>query len=275
MLLDHPAVFAPVFKEVHYFDTVHVPAHQDFQARRARRSRQIMARQIAPTIAHRAALFVLTELFRHRTARRYVAEHRFAAAMAADPIDDRWYAGLFEGARPDQVTCDFTPAYALLPDSGIAHMRRLCPDAKILYILRNPVERALSHARMLVVRNQRPRTTEHLVELLDSPVLTGQDDSLSIIDRWQAAWPEGRFEVLFFDDIARQPQHLLRQVCTGVGLDYRERYFKRAHRVVYPGPEIAVPDHVTAMLRRRHAGLLAGLRARFPAQTAAWPDPQG
>lgn len=270
MLAGHPGIFMPPLKEAHYFDTLHVAFQKNFQMRRSGRARRLLHEQFERTPVHRAATVFLTEILRHPSARRYVAELRFTAVLWERTLDDSWYASLFAGAGPGQVTCDFTPAYALLPPSGIEHVRRLAPDARILFILRDPVERALSHARMLVVRHGAPRTTESLRGFLDSFPVRSRDDSVAVLDRWRAHWPAELFKVLFYDDVAARPLDVLADVCRFAGLPYDPRHFPRAGKVVYRGPAIPASEEIVAMLGERFAPMLAELARRYPTPAAGW-----
>lgn len=273
MLARHPRVFMPPLKEVHYFDALHVPVQRNFQLRRAGRARRLLREQFARNPAYRAITYMLTEVIRYPKLRRYFHELRFTASLWETPMDDAWYASLFEGARPDQVTCDFTSAYALLPPDGIAHLRRLNPEARVVFILRNPVDRALSHARMLVKRHKAPRTDASLRKFLDSKVVRSRDDSIAVLDCWQAHWPKEQFKVLFFDDIESRPLDVLADVCGFAGLDYDPRYFPRPDRVVYRGPSIPASDETLAMLRERFAPMLEELARRYPEPAARWDQP--
>jgi hypothetical protein len=270
MLARHPGTFMPPMKEVHYFDTLHVPRQRTFQIRRSGRARRLLHEQFEQSAAHRLVAFLLTDVLRHKGARRYIAELRFTAALWGKTVDDEWYASLFEGARPDQVACDFTPAYALLPPAGIEHVRRLNPDARILIILRDPIERALSHARMLVVRNGAPRTSESLLQFLNHWAVRSRDDCVAVLDRWQAHWPQEQFKVLFYDDIRARPFDVLADVCDYAGLRYDQSYFPRAGRVVYRGPSIPATDDMMLMLRQRFEPILAELARRYPTPASGW-----
>lgn len=59
-----------------------------------------------------------------------------------------WYRDLMTPPTPDRVTLDFTPDYALLNDEQIAECKALNPTARVIYILRDPLARAVSALRM-------------------------------------------------------------------------------------------------------------------------------
>lgn len=63
----------------------------------------------------------------------------------------RWYAGHFSGARPDQLIGEVTPYYLFHPHAP-EWIARLLPQVRLIVLLRDPVERALSgyfHSRRL------------------------------------------------------------------------------------------------------------------------------
>src|SRR5688572_16204892 len=55
-----------------------------------------------------------------------------------------WYASLFEPARDDQVVGEDSTTY-LASERAPARVRALLPDVRLVFLLRDPVERAYSH----------------------------------------------------------------------------------------------------------------------------------
>ena len=62
----------------------------------------------------------------------------------------RFYAGKFEDGRA-RVRGEITPAYSALPPDRIRFIRSVMPDLKLIFLMRNPVDRAWSHALMDLV----------------------------------------------------------------------------------------------------------------------------
>jgi hypothetical protein len=270
MLAGHPNVFMPVFKEIHYFDALHIPSQKSVLVRRKLRSRRLLFEQIERSPVHRLFSFVAADVVQHRVFRRYLAELRAATSLDCSAIDDSWYARFFEEAGPSSIACDFTATYALLPPEGIAHLRRLNHQARIIYIVRNPVERALSHARMLLVRNRAPRTIESLRSFVDHDRVRMHDDCVEIIDRWREHWPSDQFHVVFHDQIAATPLQVLEETCAFAGIPFDPEWFPHHGKVIYRGPRIRANDEIRAMLEDRYASLIESVRERFPIQAAKW-----
>ncbi|KPQ08440.1 MAG: Sulfotransferase domain [Rhodobacteraceae bacterium HLUCCA12] len=59
-----------------------------------------------------------------------------------------WYRNLMAPPQPERRAMDFTPEYAFLPDHKIAECKALNPTAKVIYILRDPLARAVSALKM-------------------------------------------------------------------------------------------------------------------------------
>lgn len=265
-LTRHPLVFTPPVKEVHYFDALYIEEARSLHRRAARQAESRNARAMAnPVLAgvYRlgAALGIGPHTFPGRA-------FRIEAATAT--LDDAWYGGLFAGARDDQLACDFTPDYATLPEEGVRHAHRLNPAAKALLIVRNPVERAFSHAKWAAARKSKSFTEAELLRILDRPDVRRCDAYSDTIDRWTAAFGPERFKVMVFDDIARRPFGFLEEVCAFAGIPFRRSQFRDGGNRVNAGPAGAMPQAIRERLTRRYAGEIASLRRRLPAQTTGW-----
>src|SRR5918993_2901739 len=63
------------------------------------------------------------------------------------PYDDRWYSQVFEPKKA-KVSGEITPAYSVLDREKVAHAHGLMPDARIIFFMRNPIERVWSQTVM-------------------------------------------------------------------------------------------------------------------------------
>ncbi len=133
-----------------------------------------------------------------------------------------------EGGR---LKGEATPSYSLLPVERIQLVRRLLPEVKLVYLMREPVARAWSHAR----HNHRFREANFvgcdspLADISDSewranfahdwPLAFG--DYLGQLRRWLSVFPRQQFYVGFYESIARDPSALLRDVFAFLGVTTR------------------------------------------------------
>ncbi|WP_306751798.1 sulfotransferase family protein [Paracoccus actinidiae] len=158
------------------------------------------------------------------------------------------YAWLFEPARPDQLTGEGSTLYSLsplFPDTA-ARIARHVPQARFIYVLRQPVERAYSFYVQLV-KNYQNATGDHVVHrrfedfilpecharaaprakalapfnahFPDTPELClAGSDYPAQINAYLAHVPRDRMLFLKFEDFRRDRDAVMAQVCDFLGL---------------------------------------------------------
>lgn len=142
------------------------------------------------------------------------------------------YLAKFQDTKPGG---DITPAYALVPVGVIREIRRLNPGVRIIYIIRNPIDRAWSMARSGLKSSNR-RFTRDLVSTLQgrppgskkwfiahfhSAASKARGRYALTIQRWTSVFPEDQLLLLRYEDITRDPEGLLRRCCLHIGVDPR------------------------------------------------------
>lgn len=123
----HPEIILPRDKEVHYFNAVS-PPYEDLEPKTP---------DFLTRLSIRIALGATDFFARNAPARRH-----FRRKLLRGRHIPEYYFGLFKS--DGGINCDITPAYALLSEEAIKCMRDTVPDAKILFIIRDPVERMWS-----------------------------------------------------------------------------------------------------------------------------------
>ncbi|MBD3316175.1 MAG: glycosyltransferase, partial [Chitinivibrionales bacterium] len=136
-----------------------------------------------------------------------------------------WYLAQFEEGA-GQLRGEITPAYAMLKSREIEQVTTLLPNLKVIFILRNPIERAWSAARMEAKRmDGKGQVDLRTVEELIFAVHIGQHDSIGksdyrgTIERWRRFVPEERFLVLRYDDLCADPKRFFREILRFLEVD--------------------------------------------------------
>lgn len=148
-------------------------------------------------------------------------EHHFWNWPSADD-PDAVAAYLAQFDHPTRHQGDITPAYALLPIERIRQIRDLAPDLHLIYILRNPIERAWSAARMALGRAEMTldeASDQWFIDHFRSRGSRARGDYLATINRWQAVFPPEQLLLLLHDDIATAPRTLLERLAVHLRLD--------------------------------------------------------
>jgi hypothetical protein len=220
--------------------------------------------------------------------------HFFAPRFDPDPLassravrDRAEYLALFAAARPDQKAGDCSP-YQLWDEDSPRLIREAVPDARILMVLRNPIERAYSHF-LMVARESRVRGT-FLQELRADREKRGtrwSESNLYVelglypeqIRRYQACFPPERIRICLYDDLVRDPEALVRELWTFLDLPETTTPLDTSRRhnpaSVPRGPVARLLLESRRVLHRLrvHRLLPLGLRTRFHDRVLLRPEP--
>ena len=136
----HPSIWLPPVKELHYFDALFpLNRYADIKSNPKglfglfkRHSRRIILRGFYQAL-------------RRKSVKELVWVYRY---FSGRPSDD-WYLSLFK--QPEGIlTGDLTTDYCALSEEAVVKVKSLLPDTKIIFLMRNPVDRAWSHTKMLL-----------------------------------------------------------------------------------------------------------------------------
>jgi hypothetical protein len=194
-LNSHEDFWMPPLKEVNYFDHMSRSRHPDRSARSNLRLRDDRDR-------------------------------RFLAAMenlcTQQHIDLDRYAQLF-APKGELLSGDISPAYSIVPEEIIAQITQRFPDLKVIFLARDPVERAWSDLTMAVrcggVRSFEANDSASVMRNLHHPDIVTRSFQSKIVARWQRHLPDEQFGIYFFDDLQSEPNETRRLIVRFLGGD--------------------------------------------------------
>jgi len=159
---------------------------------------------------------------------------------------------------------EITPEYSTIGPAGIDYLNALLPDVKIIYLIRRPVERALSQLRMNAARhgNHQPSAAVWQ-ELAASWDVENRGDYRTYVPQWKARLTPNRLLFLPYGRIRVEPTRLLREIEDFLGLAGHQ--YDNSERRVGEGPTMAVPPRIVEELGERFAGQDRYLQEEFGA----------
>ena len=187
------------------------------------------------------------------------------------PPDDGWYAALF-AVDEGKTTGEITPNYSVLEREQIAHVSEIMPEAKIIFLMRNPIERAWSQTVMYFDKKEGRRVEEvREEEFLDfarseSPLHT---DYLRTLENWGAFFPEKQIFVGFLEDIHFYPNRLLARLYRFLGVDPSADY-RVIRRKIHSRDVETMPTRLAASLAGSYLGDAEALEGRFGGYASFW-----
>lgn len=237
-LNQHPSVWMPPIKELHYFDHLFVPDNR---------------RWTNGHIRNGAAEAIRWHLSAQKSIEfsylRYLSD-----IVTESPFTEDWYKSLF--SRPGtrgRVLGDITPEYSTIPLEGIDYVRRLLGSVKIIYIVRDPVGRALSQLRMNLQRtNSDPSNEADWMKAALSPEIFNRGDYRTYIPNWLSRFASNDILFIPYKQIGSSPRLVMDKVEQLLGV---ERYDGYPHldTLVHETRKIKIPDFVKAELELKLA----------------------
>lgn len=124
------------------------------------------------------------------------------------------YAALFRRAQVDQVCGEASTAYTKRPTyEGVAARARavLGPDVRVLYVVREPVSRAVSHHRHLAGIEQLPFDFDEALQH-DATLVEYSRYGMQI-EPWLEIYGRDRVHVICFETFVQRRVEIVREVC--------------------------------------------------------------
>jgi hypothetical protein len=268
-LNDHPecASFGP--KELHFFN-----------ARRNDRLQWQIDQQQGKLdrMTARLSKAALKKGRRKQLERQVEAYGRWIEALKAGSDED-WLAYLEWCGRDAKVAFDITPPYGMLPAETYKRMMELHPDVRFVFLVREPVSRLWSNARMWAGRRAREAGDEADDAALEASAreimrgavdgsetgLMARADYASVLGKLRAIGPErahvGFYEELFTDEGVGA-------ICDHLGIERRPGDYAR--RVWSNERKATLDDETRARARAALAPQYEAVEAWFGRLPAAW-----
>lgn len=188
----------------------------------------------------------------------------------------RWYSLQFlPGA--DKVRGEITPDYSTLSRDRVGEIKRHLPDAKIILLIRNPIDRAWSGLRYSWRRHQdealSPADVDRLMRAALHPERLLRGDYPLTVTNWEAHFPASQRLYIFYDDVAAGPSAELRRVAAFLGVDPAKLAAAGDDRRVNDAPAEHIPPAVRERLQAYYEPQIGWLQTHFGRDLSGWLEP--
>lgn len=204
-LKSHPDICLPPIKEIHYFD----------------RSKRYDSPNFL-TISSPFRRFTLKSFFLRLS---YLVKTHFSLndiknffwylKFNFSYYDDKWYLSLFKQKKKHQICGEVTPSYSILDITDIKKIKKLNPNLKIIFLMRNPIERAWSAFLMKVKQenlNYDNMAISDIINILSSKGIIARGDYLTILKNWSSVFPKNQVYIDYYDNIKDNPKIVLSKI---------------------------------------------------------------
>lgn len=177
---------------------------------------------------------------------------------------------------PDLTEGEITPAYAALGLRVIRQIHACAPTLRLIYLIRNPLERAWSSALMALHRAE--MTTEEasdqwFIDHFRSAGSRRRGDYERAIRTWRAVFGAEALLILRYEAIAAAPQELLAACFSHIGVEPvppSDLATWRLRERVFPGPGEPIRPSLRPILADLYAKRIESLAAYLGWDLSAW-----
>src|SRR5947207_13616253 len=121
---------------------------------------------------------------------------------------------------------DVTPVYSVVPEEMIVTIMEYFPALKIIFIARDPVERAWSALSMAVRNGGLPpfdvKNPDVVIQHLFHPDILCRSFPSLTVARWRRYVPVEQMRIYFYDDLVTDPARLLVEIIFFLGGDLKK-----------------------------------------------------
>lgn len=258
-LAKHPEFSLLPIKEFHYFDR-----ERSYPSPNTLAKTSAIKRLRSRTYRKRCAMRIRNSL-RSKNFKQACWWARYSLLN----YSDSWYLSLFESERG--ITGDVTPSYSILDEKDVERMHSTIPSAKIVFLIRNPIDRAWSMFRF---REQ----FGHELDLQDikafrsfihSPQQELRSDYTRTIDLFSRHYNSGSILIGFYDAISRDPQGLLSEIVNHLGAN-SSADTGVLRKVFNQSKPVGIPTEFYSELKDKYRNDIRELASRYGSYATEW-----
>lgn len=256
----HPALHVTMEKEVHYFHHRYVAPGFLSDSYRLKEAKARYLPRFDPEKANIDAVR---------------ANLHWISAYLTRPVDDHWYRNLFMLRPHETYACDFSNLNAHLPIEAWTQIHERAPKLRVLFTLRNPLERLWSHLKFHLQITGEIDVLDHWGPA-DLEAFARQDHIWQnaeygrTLRRLRLALPEEALKVIFYEDLHADQRGMLRQIEQFLDLppyDYPQELLERRFT---PGMQRAMPECFPRLFAEDVARIAGEVAAEGFSLPAAW-----
>ena len=179
---------------------------------------------------------------------------------------------------PGKTGGEVTPAYARLDEEAVSRVRRVLPQARIIFLLRDPISRMWSqmgmHWRKAENTDVGQAGSPTLFRFLEKEHPYRNSDYLTTLSIWERHYPSEQIHIDFLERIAEAPSAVLTDIFRFIGVDpHDSRGVPAPSTPKNVGRTPPMPDDIGRFLARRYLEPCRAYHRRFDnSYTAAWLD---
>lgn len=174
------------------------------------------------------------------------------------------------GNMSESVVGEISPQYCALPSSKVHWLHSTLPDAKIIYMLRDPADRLLSGARMVLKQDGLEINDANILRYAADPMQRQLSNAAKHIDSFETLYGPEKIKVVFFEDIADRPSETFDGICEFLGVGAMNFSSFEMSTKINKGVPREIPEKAVLAVRNSLSSIYNELEKRYPEQVENW-----
>lgn len=187
--------------------------------------------------------------------------------------NDDWYLSLFNSFKG--LTGEISPSYSILDEEDISKMYKIAPQARIIFLIRNPIDRAWSNFRFnsKFINNFDIRSvnTNDIEKFMNSKHQELRSNYIHTMENYSRIFPKNQILVCFYDAIKDNPLNLLNEIVKFIGgnTNHIEKYCNVSQKVNV-SKEMEMPIAILDFLKEKYHGQIQHLAEVYGGYCSKW-----
>lgn len=215
-LTDHPKVYMPPKKEIHFFDrspdylSPNTLSEPSPLLRPFKLETQDL-RNMAVDTARMTKCLLTGDFDKAKWYRKWLFGY----------YNEGWYASLFESHKDYEAYGEISPAYSMLESHDIAQIKALNPDMKLILMLRDPIDRIWSNLRYGSGKGRievNLDSANDIIATLKQPKVALRGDYERTLSAYLEHFDASRLLICFYEAIEQDPVGLMTGIANFLGI---------------------------------------------------------
>lgn len=158
-----------------------------------------------------------------------------------------WYKSYFWYGK-GRIKGEITPNYATLEEGAVSFISRIMPFLKVIYIFRNPIDRAWSHLLMDYTVNAgrefESLSKDEVLNHFNTEYSRSNGSYYDNVIRWQKFIPKHRIVYGYYEEIKDNPEIIIKRFLDHLGVESSKEILDKMplNEVVFQGNHFAITD---------------------------------
>lgn len=169
------------------------------------------------------------------------------------------------------IVGEITPAYSTLSPESIFHIQKYFPKLKIIFILRNPVDRDWSQIKMNFLKFHKKKFMDKNLDEIKKFIgkKNKRSQYLDTINNWTRYYPQKQIHICFYDELVDSPLTFLNKILAFLGVEKVTKI--PVSKFINQGRNLQIPKNINQKLVQKNKKLIEEMSVFFQDEEINYP----